>query len=115
MAEPSQIEAEIDALYGLRPGQFVGARDALAKRLRGEGRRDEAQAVRRLARPTIPAWAINALVRDEPEWTQALVTAGRRLEEAQPALIEHGDREAWREATAAQRDAVDRLARLEGP
>ncbi|UGS34638.1 hypothetical protein DSM104329_01017 [Capillimicrobium parvum] len=112
MAEPSRPEDEIDALYGLRPGEFVGARDALAKRLRADGQPDAADAVRKLARPTVAAWAINALVRDEPEWTQALVTAGRRLEEAQQALVEHGDRDRWREANAAQRAAVDRLARL---
>jgi hypothetical protein len=112
MTEPSQVDDEIDALYGLRPGEFVGARDALAKRLRAAGDRDAADAVGRLARPTVAAWAINAVVRNEPEWTQALVTAGRRLEEAQQALIEQGDRGAWRDATAAQREAVDRLARL---
>jgi hypothetical protein len=112
MTEPSQVDDEIDALYGQRPGEFVGARDALAKRLRAAGDRDAADAVRKLARPTVAAWAVNAVVRNEPEWTQALVTAGRRLEEAQQALIEQGDRGPWRDATAGQREAVDRLARL---
>lgn len=112
MTDPSQLDEEVDALYALRPGEFTTARDALAKRLRGEGRRDDAAAVKALTRPTVAAWAVNQLARGEPDWTQALATAGRRLEEAQAALLEHGDRDAWREATAAQREAIDRLARL---
>ncbi|HEU4656997.1 MAG TPA: hypothetical protein VFR97_05710 [Capillimicrobium sp.] len=112
MADLSQIDEEIGGLYGLRPGEFVAARDALAKRLRGEGRRAEADAVKALQRPTLAAWAVNQLSRLEPEWTQALANAGRRLEEAQAALLAHGDRQGWREATAAQREAVERLLGL---
>jgi hypothetical protein len=112
MAESSQLDEQVAELYGLRPGAFVPARDALAKRLRGDGRRAEADAVKALPRPTVAAWAVNQLVRREPEWTQALATAGRRLEEAQAALLEGGDRAAWRGAVAAQREAIDRLARL---
>jgi hypothetical protein len=110
--ESSQIERDTDALYELRPGEFVAARDALAKRLRAEGRRAEADAVKGLPRPTVAAWAVNQLARREPEWTRALATAGQRLEEAQTALIEQGDRTAWREATAAQRESIERLARM---
>jgi len=112
MPRSSQVEPEVDALYGLRPGEFVAARDELARRLRREGHREEADAVKALARPTAAAWAVNQLSRREPEWTQALVTAGRRLLEAHERLLEHGDREGWRDAGESAREAVDRLTQL---
>ncbi len=112
MGESSQIDAEIDALYELRPGEFVAARDALAKRLRGAGERADADAVRSLPRPTVAAWAVNQLPRLEPEWTQALATAGERLADAHAALLADGDRDGWQQATANQRHAIERLTRL---
>ena len=48
-----------DELYALAPGDFTSERDALAKRLRGDGRRDEAMAVKALRKPTTPVWALN--------------------------------------------------------
>jgi hypothetical protein len=112
VAEPS-LDDGAERLYGVAPEAFVAERDALAKRLRAEGRGEEAAAVKRLARPTAAAWAVNQLVRREPEWVQALVTAGRRLEEAQQALLDRsGDRDALRAAMAGQREAIERLVGL---
>jgi hypothetical protein len=108
----SHITEEVDALFELRPGEFVAARDALAKRLRGHGQRADAAEVRALARPTVAAWAVNQLARREPEWTQALATAGQRLERAHQQLLRRGDRDGWRAATSDQRQAIDRLVRL---
>jgi hypothetical protein len=111
MAHSSQIEDEVDALYDLRPGEFVTARDALAKQVRRSDRA-EAERIKALARPTAAAWAVNQLARREPEWTQALTTAGQRMTEAHAALLERGDREGWRQASAESREAIDRLVRL---
>jgi hypothetical protein len=108
----SHITEEVNALFELRPGEFVAARDVLAKRLRGDGQRAEAAEVRALARPTVAAWAVNQLARREPEWTQALATAGQRLERAHQQLLRRGDRDGWRAATSDQRQAIDRLVRL---
>ena len=112
MAHSSQIEDEVDALYDLRPGEFVAARDALAKQVRRGGDREQADRIKALARPSAAAWAVNQLARREPEWTQALVTAGQRMTDAHQALLEHGDREGWRAASAEAREAIERLVRL---
>jgi hypothetical protein len=112
MAHSSQIEDEVDALYDLRPGEFVGARDALARTVRRSGDRAEAERIKALQRPSAAAWAVNQLARREPEWTQALTTAGRRMTEAHEALLAHGDRDAWRDASAEARETVDRLLKL---
>ncbi len=51
---------EADDLYGLPLEEFTAARDALAKRLRGEKRREDADAVKALKRPSVAAGAISA-------------------------------------------------------
>jgi hypothetical protein len=112
MAHSSQIEDEVDALYDLRPGEFVAARDALARQVRRAGDRDAAERIKGLPRPSAAAWAVNQLARREPEWTQALTTAGRRMADAHTALLEDGDREGWRAASQEAREAIDRLVRL---
>ena len=50
----------IDELYGLPLEDFVAQRDALAKRLRADGDRDAAAAVKKLPKPTRAAWAAQA-------------------------------------------------------
>ena len=47
---------DIDALYQAPLGEFTSARDALAKRLGTEG-----ATIRKLQKPTAPAWAVNQL------------------------------------------------------
>src|SRR4051794_41906203 len=54
---------EADDLYGRPLGEFTAARDALAKRLRGEKRREDADFVKGLRRPSVAAGAINLAVR----------------------------------------------------
>jgi hypothetical protein len=54
---------EADELYGLALDAFVPERDALAKRLRADGRRDEANEVKALRKPSVAAWAVNQAVR----------------------------------------------------
>jgi hypothetical protein len=96
---------EVDALHALPLAEFIPARDALVKRLRGEGRRDEAAEVGRLRRPTVPAWGVNRAVREAPEETEALLAAGEALRTAQAALLEGGSAGDLRGAQAAARAA----------
>jgi len=102
---------EADELYGLPLEEFTAARDALAKRLRGEKRREEADAVKALKRPSVAAGAINLAVREHG--ADELLAAGEALREAHGALLDgSGDAAAVREATARERDAVRDFARL---
>ena len=59
--------ADIDRLYALPREEFTPQRDELAKRLREEGDRDGAAAVKALRKPTIAAWAVNQVQRDRPD------------------------------------------------
>jgi hypothetical protein len=101
---------EADALYGLPLEEFVAQRDALAKRLRGEGRREEAGAVKALAKPSVAAWAANQAVRARQGEARELWAAGDALAAAQSALLEgRGDPAALRDATRAEQAARQRL------
>src|SRR5215210_2424520 len=101
---------EADELYGLPDKEFTPARDALAKRLRGEKRREDADAVKALKRPSVAAGAINRAVREHG--ADELLAAGETLREAHAALLSGaGDAAAVREATARERDAVRELTR----
>jgi hypothetical protein len=102
---------EADELYGLPDDEFTAARDALAKRLRGEKRRDEADEVKALRRPSVAAAAINRAVREHG--ADELLAAGEALREAHEALLSgKGDAKAVREATAREREAVREFALL---
>ena len=102
---------EADELYGLPDDEFTSARDALAKRLRGEKRRDEADEVKALRRPSIAAAAINRAVREHG--ADDLLAAGEALRDAHEALLAgNGDAKAVREATTRERETVREFARL---
>lgn len=77
------LPTEAAALWALSPQEFVSARAALVRALRGEGRRDEAAAVAKLRKPTRDAWVVNRLVAREPELVRAIVAVGERLRAAQ--------------------------------
>ena len=96
---------EADELYALPADEFTAARDALAKRLRGEKRREEADEVKALRRPSVAAGAINRAVREHG--ADDLLAAGEALREAHEALLSgDADAAAVREAMARERDAV---------
>lgn len=105
-------EPLIDALYAGPPGEFTGARDALAKRLRADGRREEAERVRGLRRPTSLAADLNRLVRDSPERIAAVLAAEERLRAAQGRMLA-GDGGAD-ELRAAEADEAQAIAALSG-
>jgi hypothetical protein len=55
----------------------------LVKDLRREAKREEAEAVQKLSRPNLGAWALNQLARAQPELVGKLTAAGARLRKAQ--------------------------------
>ena len=88
----------------------MDGREALARRLRAERRRDEAKEVHALRKPSRAAWAINHVAREEPQLAAEAVAAGDALREAQLALAGSGGPDALRAAASAQRAAVDRFS-----
>jgi hypothetical protein len=114
MPSPPQTttpDAEAERLYGLEPEEFVAARDAAVKALRGEGRRAEAAAVAKLRKPSVAAWVVNRLARDEAGLVEALLDAGARLREVQLAGGSSSD---LRTAIEAETRALDTLMRPAG-
>ena len=92
-------------LYGLPLEDFIAERDARAKALRKEGDKEAAAEIGKLPKPSQVAWVANQLAR---EGADELLEAGQALREAQ---LGGGGREALREATTAERAAVDDLLR----
>ncbi|HET7755415.1 MAG TPA: hypothetical protein VFK85_16035 [Anaeromyxobacteraceae bacterium] len=64
--------------------------------------------MKRLRRPTVAVWLLDALARERPDDLSALFAAGDRLRQAQVRAL-RGDAGELREATSALRDALDRL------
>ena len=103
---------EIDSLYGVPLDEFTKARNALAASLRKAGNADAAERVKKLAKPSVAVWTVNQLARHDRLRMRALLQAGERLRAAQAGVLEGKSPDAVREATDAQRKAVDAL--LEG-
>lgn len=107
-------QSELDDLYAIDPSEFIVARDAIAKRLRSEKRRDEAAEVAKLRRPSPSAWALNQVAREHPDLVTDALDAGARLREATEAAV-GGDRDVLRTAMAddqaASRAVVDAATR----
>jgi hypothetical protein len=100
----------VDRLYGLPRDDFIGARDTLARELRGASRRDEAAAVKALPKPTVAAWAVNQAVRSQPPAARELWEAGDALASAQEAILAgKGSGSDLRAATERERAAVEPL------
>jgi len=107
------LDDQIDDLYRLPLAEFTGARNALAKTVRGA----EATRVRTLEKPTIVAWAVNQVHWHAPSTFDRLMTAGARLRQAQIAALT-GRSADLREASDAHHraigDAVREAERLAG-
>lgn len=71
-----EFEAAADELYGVLPAEFTATR----KRLAGELPREEARRLTALRRPTVPAWAVNLLARDDA--VGPLLDLGERMRDA---------------------------------
>ncbi|MDQ3857007.1 MAG: hypothetical protein M3327_00940, partial [Actinomycetota bacterium] len=84
-------------------------RDALAGRLRREGDRPGGDAVARLQKPSLAAWAINRVARARPGDVRALVEAAERVRTVQTTGT--GD---FAAASAAQREAIRTVSAAAG-
>jgi hypothetical protein len=108
--ERDLVEQVTDELYALPPDEFTRARDERAKGLRKDGRREEADAVKAMRKPTVAAWALNQLSRQRAREVERLLGAGEELRAAQEELLAGGDRKAFQSAAAKERDEVAKLA-----
>jgi hypothetical protein len=103
-------ERAADELYALPPAEFTSARDERAKALRKDGDREAANEVKGLRKPTVAAWALNQLARQRREDVDTLLAAGEDLRAAQEELLGGGERSAFQEAAARERELVAKLS-----
>jgi hypothetical protein len=97
-------------LYGLPFERFVPERTALAKELRGQGKRAEAAEVAKLPKPSVAAWAVNQLVRTQARAVGDLFEAGDALQQAQADVVAgEGSAGDLRGAAERERSAVSAL------
>jgi len=102
-------DERVARLYGLPADRFTAERNALAAELSSEGDRDAAAAVKALRKPSAAAWAVNQLVRAEPDLVEALLGAGGELRQAHRQAASGRRAEQLRAAADAERAAVERL------
>ena len=96
-----KLEDEIDDLFRLPLAEFTSARNTLAARLKKDGRPNEAERVKLLAKPSVSAWAVNQLYWEHREEFDQLVATAKRFRAA-PA--------SRRESLDARRDALVQLS-----
>lgn len=101
------LDAVADELYGLRPEEFVAARDRHALDARKAGDQSLAKEVRALRRPSLAAWVSNLLVRRQPEEVQPLLGLGEQLRRAHREL----DGTRLRELARRQNEVIGALGR----
>jgi hypothetical protein len=105
------LEREIDRLFELPLDEFTPGRNELARRLKQEGDKEAAEQVQALAKPSVPAWAINQLARQEKAKVKTLLDAGAKLRKAQERALAGGQADTLRTAQAEERQAVRDLTR----
>jgi hypothetical protein len=110
-----KLKDDVDALFKLPLAEFVGARNDLAARLKRDGRADDANLVKALAKPSISAWAVNQLHWEHREALDRLLVTGQRFRQAQTSHTAgriadmHGSLDARREALSHLSDLATAL------
>jgi hypothetical protein len=103
-----KLDDDIDALFKLPLTEFVGARKALATRLKQNGLVSEAEGAKALAKPSLGAWTVNQLYWRHREAFDELIATGQRLRKAHTS----GKMVNMREALDARREAISHLSDL---
>jgi hypothetical protein len=103
--------SSIDELYQLPLSEFTPARNALAARLRKSGKAGDADEVRSLVKPSIPAWAVNQVYWKHRPAFDRLLSSGDVLRNAQSSTLagKSGD---VRGALDGVRQSLSELSRL---
>jgi DNA repair exonuclease SbcCD ATPase subunit len=110
-----RLDDDVDELFKLPLAEFIGARDALVKRLKQNGRSDDAALVKALSKPPVSAWTVNQLYWHHRDSFEELLAAGQRFHKAQTSGLAgkvadmRGSLEARRKALAELSDLAASL------
>lgn len=97
-------------LYDAAPEEFVAERKRLTKELKSAGNAADAEQLGKLRKPTVAAWALNRLARDQRRDVDLLLDSGHRLLQAQAGVLRGDARETFEQAQRTEREAIARLA-----
>ncbi|ONI83605.1 hypothetical protein ALI22I_34610 [Saccharothrix sp. ALI-22-I] len=86
IVDTAPIDRIADELYALPPAEFVAARDAHARLAAEHGDKALAKQISALRKPTMSAWALNRLARDDASDLAEAMTLGDELRTAQEEL-----------------------------
>jgi hypothetical protein len=98
-----KLDPKIDALFQLPLDEFTKKRNALAKELSGESKKQ----VKFLTKPPLPIWAVNQLHWQDRPTYNALVDAAEKLRAAHRAVLS-GHKADIRKAEQVHRAALDK-------
>src|SRR5689334_3487227 len=104
-----KLDDEIDELFRLPLAEFTGARNALAARLKKEGRPNDAERVKLLGKPSVSAWTVNQLYWNHREAFDELIATGKRF---RPTSRRTGKGADMRDSLDARRVALVQLSEL---
>ena len=107
----TKLDDEVDELFKVPLPEFTSFRNALAARLKKEGRVEDADRIKSLSKPSVSAWAVNQLFWNERDAFDRLIEAGERLRHAQASQLA-GKTSDIREPRDARRDSLAELSRL---
>lgn len=107
------MSAETERLYALPLDEFVAERDSLAKRLRLEDA-EAADAIKKLEKPSVAAWAVNQVRRDRPEDVRQLLDITEELHRVHAKLKSAGASQRLTEAADMQRELISSLVKCAG-
>jgi hypothetical protein len=108
-AKKTGLDDELERLYRRPPGEFIAARNELAKQVgQNAGAADK---VRASPKPTPSAWAVNALFEHEAERMDALLAAGERARAGQKEAVSGRGAEGLRASLEAARKLVEEMRR----
>jgi hypothetical protein len=107
----NNLDDEIDSLFRLPLAEFIGARNSLAARLKKEGRLNDADRVKLLAKPSISAWTVNQLYWNHRKAFDQLMATGKRLRPGQKLRLA-GKVAGMRDSLDARREALVQMSEL---
>ena len=73
--DPTELETALVTVYHGPFDEFISRRDALAKQLRAAKRREDADRVKALRKPSRTAWVLDTVVHEDPAVIEHLVKA----------------------------------------
>ena len=82
----AHLAQALRAVYGASPTDFMAVRKELAGAARADGDAAGAKAIGALRKPSMAAWAVNLLAREDPDLVEELVELGGRMRGAQARL-----------------------------